>query len=538
MRTLFYFAFFLFSLQVGYSQTYFDGLLHEPVGSVETYVEDDKYVIVPFVDNEVSGTDIILGQTKGFRFGVSALDPFELPDGAYSEWTMVGQASGMADQTFWTERHSIFVNPLTQGITVSFDASPMGAELIQVIVRDVDGEELYSSKLPNGILWTEDFIQAAECPPFCIHTAAWDKTCVARIFQTDVITVTMADGTTIDGLVGEIEYFPVDPAIEPEFCSKVESRSYLRPIVELQAEGISMFENRIPFFELGDIIYETNLEYLKLTQIGDDATDGVRIPVEEEGTFEIGFLNDFNWGNNYQLVVQAKGLIDNNEKDLGLLRQIPNPGPDLDYLVEADFSGLGALKTIQVWSGNSLVEEITDFDGSAVATLNNIPTGCGKRSSLGPPPALPCYFFEFDETTTFQLPGLSDQFEGNELRVLSQTTETVTSLTEIQLRVADVNEFVITQAGVVTSIREPKLGEIDFQVFPNPAQDVLSIQLESASLKEPVEVQIFNNQGQLLLSKTSASASIDIPVAELPHGMYILQVKSDDKVGTQKFIRQ
>jgi hypothetical protein len=538
MRTLFYLGFFLLTIQVGFSQTYFDGLLHEPFGPAETYVEDDKYVIVPFADNEVSGTDIILGETKGFRFEVSKLDPFELPDGAYSEWTMVGQANGMADQVFWTERHTVTNTPNAKEIAVSFDASPMGAELIQVTVSDVNGDELYSKALSNGILWEESFEEPVDCPPNCYQAAQWDATCV-YIYVPPIETLMMGDGTPVSGMIGKIEYSPINPTLEPEFCSKVESRSFRRPIIELQTEGISMFENRIPFFELGDIIYETNLEFLKLTQIGDDATDGVRIPIEEETTFDIDFQNDFIFGDNFQLLVEAKGLIDNSEKDLGQLRQILNPEMGLAYLLDADFSGLGALKTIQIWSDTGLVVQLTDYDGSSVATLNNIPTGCGKRSSsLGPPPSLPCYYFEFDELTTFQLPGSPGEVQGNEIRVLSQTTETVTSLTEIQLRVADVDEFVITQAGVVTSTQEPQLAAIDFQVFPNPAHDELSIQLEPVSLKEPVEVQIFNNQGQLLLMQKATSTSITIPTAELPNGMYILQVKSDDKVGTQKFIRQ
>ena len=84
------------------------------------------------------------------------------------------------------------------------------------------------------------------------------------------------------------------------------------------------------------------------------------------------------------------------------------------------------------------------------------------------------------------------------------------------------------------SISEAK--RLSFDMYPNPAQDELTIQLPSGS--EKATVQFYDYIGRLSLTKTISSSSDKINVANLNSGIYILKVFSDDKIGSQKFIKK
>ena len=73
-------------------------------------------------------------------------------------------------------------------------------------------------------------------------------------------------------------------------------------------------------------------------------------------------------------------------------------------------------------------------------------------------------------------------------------------------------------------------------MYPNPATDVLSIQLPSGSPK--ATVQFYDYLGRLALSKNISSSNDNINVKELSSGVYILKVLSADKIGSQKFIKK
>ena len=68
------------------------------------------------------------------------------------------------------------------------------------------------------------------------------------------------------------------------------------------------------------------------------------------------------------------------------------------------------------------------------------------------------------------------------------------------------------------------------QIYPNPAQDVLSIESQ-----QPIEsVKIYNLQGQLI--KKDSSNSVD--VSQLTTGLYFAQVTVEGNTITKKFIKE
>lgn len=71
----------------------------------------------------------------------------------------------------------------------------------------------------------------------------------------------------------------------------------------------------------------------------------------------------------------------------------------------------------------------------------------------------------------------------------------------------------------------------NFLLYPNPALDVLSVQLEDKSTK-PAIIQIFDSQGKLVLQqKMQLAADLKIDVRSLESGVYLLQI-----VGERRFV--
>jgi hypothetical protein len=91
-----------------------------------------------------------------------------------------------------------------------------------------------------------------------------------------------------------------------------------------------------------------------------------------------------------------------------------------------------------------------------------------------------------------------------------------------------------TSGSSVLSIPEAK--RLDFEMYPNPASDMLTIQLPSNSNEATVE--FYDYVGRKALTQKITNSSNKIDVNNLSTGIYILKVLSDDKIGTQKFIKK
>ena len=77
---------------------------------------------------------------------------------------------------------------------------------------------------------------------------------------------------------------------------------------------------------------------------------------------------------------------------------------------------------------------------------------------------------------------------------------------------------------------------LQFEMFPNPASESLTIQLPSGS--ENASVEFYDYIGRLALTQKVSQTNNIINVQDLSSGVYILKVLSDDKIGTQKFIKK
>jgi hypothetical protein len=71
-------------------------------------------------------------------------------------------------------------------------------------------------------------------------------------------------------------------------------------------------------------------------------------------------------------------------------------------------------------------------------------------------------------------------------------------------------------------------------VFPNPAKEQLNIRTENAQIET---VSMFNINGQLVKQMNNVNANLqNISVAELPQGVYMLQVRTDKGVENRRVV--
>ena len=74
----------------------------------------------------------------------------------------------------------------------------------------------------------------------------------------------------------------------------------------------------------------------------------------------------------------------------------------------------------------------------------------------------------------------------------------------------------------------------DFKIFPNPANDLLTLQ---AKEKRLYSIEITSLNGQLILSREIEGTSHQIDLSSFPKGIYFITIRSKDFVTTEKIIK-
>lgn len=76
--------------------------------------------------------------------------------------------------------------------------------------------------------------------------------------------------------------------------------------------------------------------------------------------------------------------------------------------------------------------------------------------------------------------------------------------------------------------------EFSFSVFPNPASDIIHVSF--SILGQNATIIISNLIDEELYRKDFSGSATNIPIAELPAGIYLLQIKTAEGVGVRKFV--
>lgn len=90
-----------------------------------------------------------------------------------------------------------------------------------------------------------------------------------------------------------------------------------------------------------------------------------------------------------------------------------------------------------------------------------------------------------------------------------------------------------TTIGVLSSKQEELLS---FETYPNPAIDFVNVQLSSDIIE--ADVMVFDVSGRLVKSQQINIDDTKLNISDLSKGIYFLTISSDNKTGTQKFIKQ
>ena len=75
--------------------------------------------------------------------------------------------------------------------------------------------------------------------------------------------------------------------------------------------------------------------------------------------------------------------------------------------------------------------------------------------------------------------------------------------------------------------------ENNFTIYPNPASEKINIQLNSENTK----ISIYNSMGQKILNQTTNQKNAEIPLLNLPEGVYTVEVINGSKSVVKKMIK-
>jgi hypothetical protein len=81
----------------------------------------------------------------------------------------------------------------------------------------------------------------------------------------------------------------------------------------------------------------------------------------------------------------------------------------------------------------------------------------------------------------------------------------------------------------------PKLSQSSLRFFPNPASDVLNVELSNVENGAVVEVYNVIGKKLMVFPVYQHGNRFVVPVANLPRGSYFLRVSQDGEVLTRKF---
>lgn len=84
---------------------------------------------------------------------------------------------------------------------------------------------------------------------------------------------------------------------------------------------------------------------------------------------------------------------------------------------------------------------------------------------------------------------------------------------------------------VLTSAYNNQIPKSTVDIFPNPANNVLTIQTNEIGS----QIEIFDMQGRIVTKGTLISRSITINISLFAEGIYLLRLMNGDHIATQKF---
>ncbi len=108
---------------------------------------------------------------------------------------------------------------------------------------------------------------------------------------------------------------------------------------------------------------------------------------------------------------------------------------------------------------------------------------------------------------------------------------------EIEEAVFDPELWLCATHSMTVGTRDPILAENVLEVFPIPAVDQVTIQLENA--RAPMQhIRVFDVSGKVVISNELADVwKTELNLSELPNGQYVIEIKTSEGLGIQKLTK-
>lgn len=175
---------------------------------------------------------------------------------------------------------------------------------------------------------------------------------------------------------------------------------------------------------------------------------------------------------------------------------------------------------------------------TSYAFPGNIQTNTGWTESFRNDPPGDRRFIIGNGPFTF-LPGAKQEFEFSVLTTFDSTANGYKNLNKVVSQNYSISAFQALASKptcqLITSVKENKYPEIRLSLWPNPANNVVSIRSDVELLGATLKV--YNSVGQLVIQDKVDSHNYQLNVQHLPNGIYFVQMKTGVGSALAKLIK-
>ena len=88
----------------------------------------------------------------------------------------------------------------------------------------------------------------------------------------------------------------------------------------------------------------------------------------------------------------------------------------------------------------------------------------------------------------------------------------------------------------LTSVSEIALNDLSIKIYPNPAKEILFLNIEQLSNPKPVEVKVYNSIGKLVYQTDIKDTNTVIDIGQWTSGLYLIEIQQEGNRALKKII--
>lgn len=182
-------------------------------------------------------------------------------------------------------------------------------------------------------------------------------------------------------------------------------------------------------------------------------------------------------------------------------------------------------KIINVETNEVMISRTAEAAGSSYADTFWLPNGCYKLE-MNTPAGFGLSFFSYVSRGYIKLYNYQTKSE-----IVMEKSRLGSNSLDGNFGNGFTHYFTINDPSSV----EPEIEKTFYNVYPNPAQDVIFVNVSNIGNAE-IQVQMYNSLGQIVLHDQFHTNEYSLNVQDLPNGVYHMTFTKDNKVKTEKII--